>query len=315
MSKTAVKEQVGKIFTPSFKQQELKSCVPLYRPISVILFFLITGIIFIPIGVTVYVVSNNCVEYSVMYYGEGSPVKCEDNSTCEFTFEITEPVKTPVYVYYQLTNFYQNHREYLRSRSNAQLKGNDITEYSQLTDCAPLVSVNDSKDVSMFYEPCGLVAHSYFNDTFELTMTVDGKEQDLELNKNNINWKSDKKLFENPKQRKGVEVIDDYADPDFINWMRPAVSSTFRKLTGVIDDVDQIQGNITISVENNFPVSSFGGTKSIILATTSIFGTKNPALGMIYMITGIIFVLVAVMLFVMTKLSPRKFADKRFLRW
>ena len=314
-----VKQGVGKIFTPSFKQQELKSCVPLYRPLSVILFFLITGIIFIPIGIAVFVVSNNCVEYSVMYYGKDSPVKCQDNTTCEFTFAIDEPIKTPVYVYYQLTNFYQNHREYLRSRSNTQLKGNDITQYSQLTDCAPKVSLNDSKDPKYFYEPCGLVAHSFFNDTFKLHMKESanstGNSTELVLNKQNINWKSDKKLFQNPKQRNGIKVVDDYVDPDFINWMRPAVSSTFRKLTGVIDGVKEVKGNITVSVGNYFPVGSFGGTKSIILATTSVFGSKNPSLGIIYLATGCIFVIVALLLFVLTRVSPRKFADKRFLRW
>ena len=32
-------------------------------------------------------------------------------------------VKGPVYVYYQLDNFYQNHRRYVKSRDNSQLNG------------------------------------------------------------------------------------------------------------------------------------------------------------------------------------------------
>ncbi|ELP83930.1 cell cycle control protein 50C, putative [Entamoeba invadens IP1] len=312
---SGVKNLVTKTFSTSFKQQEMRSCVPLYRPITVILFFLITGLIFIPIGIAVFVVTNQCQEYSVMYVGENSPVNCKPNVPCEFTFTVTKPMKTPVYVYYELTNFYQNHREYLRSRSNKQLKGAAITKYNDLSDCAPRVSLNDSTKPEDFYEPCGLVAASFFNDTFKIDIGTAGNATELVLEKDKINWKSDKNLFKNPKEKNGISVVDDYTDPDFINWMRPAVSSTFRKLTGIINNVDEVKGNITVTVVNNFPVTSFGGTKTIILATTSVFGSKNPALGIIYMAVGGVFVIIAILLFILTKTSPRKFADKRFLRW
>ncbi|KAL7717225.1 EhCdc50 protein [Entamoeba marina] len=310
-----VKGAVSKTFSTSFKQQEMKSCVPLYRPITVILFFLITGIIFIAIGVPVFVVTNNTQEYSVKYVGNDSPVTCELGTSCEFTFTLPSPMKTPVYVYYQLTNFYQNHREYLRSRSNSQLKGKDVSTYSALSDCSPLISLNDSEDVNYLYSPCGLVANSNFNDSFGLVSSINGSDVTLELDKSEINWNSDKKLFKNPEKKVGIVVVDDYEDPDFINWMRPAVSSTFRKLTGVINNVEEISGNVTVTIDNQFPVLDFNGTKTLILATTSIFGSKNPALGIIYMATGLVFVVIAILLFILTRTTPRKFADKRFLRW
>ena len=34
-----------------------------------------------------------------------------------------DKIKGPVYVYYQIDNFYQNHRTYVKSRENKQLKG------------------------------------------------------------------------------------------------------------------------------------------------------------------------------------------------
>ena len=46
-------------------------------------------------------------------------------------------IPAPIYVYYQLDNFYQNHRRYVKSRSNEQLMGNDL-EVSQLDECDPI---------------------------------------------------------------------------------------------------------------------------------------------------------------------------------
>lgn len=42
-------------------------------------------------------------------------------------------------MYYQLDNFYQNHRRYVKSRSFNQLKGSYLTA-SQLTDCDPITT-------------------------------------------------------------------------------------------------------------------------------------------------------------------------------
>ncbi len=38
-------------------------------------------------------------------------------------FKIDQDVTGPVYVYYELKNFYQNHRRYVASRSSYQLNG------------------------------------------------------------------------------------------------------------------------------------------------------------------------------------------------
>lgn len=38
-------------------------------------------------------------------------------------FTIDEDVDGPIYVYYELQNFYQNHRRYVKSRSAYQLEG------------------------------------------------------------------------------------------------------------------------------------------------------------------------------------------------
>ena len=42
---------------------------------------------------------------------------------CVIDLEVPETIPKPVYVYYTLDNFYQNHRRYVKSRSSAQLLG------------------------------------------------------------------------------------------------------------------------------------------------------------------------------------------------
>ena len=64
-------------------------------------------------------------------------------------------------MYYSLTNYYQNHRRYVKSRDDWQLRGEDVS-YSGLKsgDCAPFVG-NSTSDIQ--YAPCGAIANSMFN--------------------------------------------------------------------------------------------------------------------------------------------------------
>lgn len=45
----------------------------------------------------------------------------------------------PVFVYYELDNFYQNHRRYVKSRSVNQLQGDSLSGADVSTDCDPIV--------------------------------------------------------------------------------------------------------------------------------------------------------------------------------
>lgn len=59
-------------------------------------------------------------------------------------------------MYYGLTNFYQNHRRYVKSRDDRQLLGNNDTPTS---DCAPFQYGDNGKPVA----PCGAIANSLFS--------------------------------------------------------------------------------------------------------------------------------------------------------
>ena len=46
----------------------------------------------------------------------------------------------PVYLLYELNNFYQNNRKYIQSKSNYQLAGNTLQSYSKGQICKPYIS-------------------------------------------------------------------------------------------------------------------------------------------------------------------------------
>ncbi len=78
---------------------------------------------------------------------------------CVLQFDVPANIEPPVLLYYKLTNFFQNHRRYVKSLDQNQLRG-DAVSVAKLGngDCKPL-AVIDEKAVY----PCGLIANSLFN--------------------------------------------------------------------------------------------------------------------------------------------------------
>lgn len=74
----------------------------------------------------------------------------------EFNFD--QDVDGPVYLYYEIKNYFQNHRRYYQSLSISQLQGEVLSESDVDLDCQPLY-----KNGSLLLNPCGLIANSYFN--------------------------------------------------------------------------------------------------------------------------------------------------------
>ena len=82
---------------------------------------------------------------------------------CTVKIDIPVKLKHPVFVYYRLSNFYQNHRRYVKSLDAKQLSGVARTA----TDlkgggCDPLAIVTENGVPYPIY-PCGLIANSIFN--------------------------------------------------------------------------------------------------------------------------------------------------------
>jgi len=181
--------------------------------------FGIFGVVFLTLGVTLYVMSDK-IQDSVKQYDMscGPPsippfANGVNPNNCDVVLEIDTDIEGPVYVYYQLENFYQNHRRYVKSRSNEQLLGATLPIGKEqidedLADCAPILtnaqaevtkSVNGKiLDPEGAAYPCGLVAKSVFNDTFTLYSkdpSVPGFDPAIDnvtIDDSDIAWESDR---------------------------------------------------------------------------------------------------------------------------
>ncbi|KNC50358.1 uncharacterized protein AMSG_12017 [Thecamonas trahens ATCC 50062] len=202
-------------------------------------------------------------------------------------------MKAPVYVYYELTNYYQNHRRYVKSRNDAQLRGEPPTSFSKLEDCTPRISASgDESDPSNFFLPDGVAWESDLKTKFKQPpASAPGK-----------------RLY-NPD---GSEL--QFTDPDFVVWMRTAGLPHFRKLHRVINS-DLNPGTYTMAINSRFPVKQFDGTKSVVLSTTSWMGGKNSFLGLAYIIVGSLCILLGVVFLVANIVKPRNLGDQRYLVW
>ena len=217
-------------------------------------------------------------------------------TTCTVSLGVApEYIKAPIYIYYGISSMYQNHRRFVRSRSNEQLMGQ--TE-SGSDMCDPKNTVDGQK-----MNPCGLAAWSTFNDTF--AVNVDG--QPRAVSDKDISWKGDREFkFANylptrvnvdPATRGGKEIEGTVQeDEHFIVWMRTASTKTFRKLWGVIEtDIEKGQ-EITVDVTNLYNSYAFGGEKRVYLSTTTWLGGRNHAFALYNIVVGFLLLISSVLL-------------------
>ena len=160
-----------------FSQQQLPAWQPILTPGTVLPTFFVIGIAFVAIGIGLLYFSNDVketvIEYTDCKNDQGE--MCHDviNRTdasasaptckCDVTFELEEDWPKDVYMYYALTNFYQNHRRYVKSRDEKQLLG-DINKVPD-DNCAPYNKIEGS-DLPVV--PCGAIANSLFNGKLQI---------------------------------------------------------------------------------------------------------------------------------------------------
>ena len=188
---------------------------------------------------------------------------------CRINFTLKEDIRRDVYLYYGLTNFYQNHRRYVKSIDDRQLLG----ERKGSTECEPFAQ-RDGKWIA----PCGAIANSLFNDTFFLKRESEDEREpkSVPITQIGIAWATDKNAkFRNPvvpdgqnlsfafkdtvpppNWRKAIYELDTkdsnngYLNEGLIVWMRTAALPTFRKLYARIAHDKQ---DIDTNYQNSLP--------------------------------------------------------------
>ncbi|MDP2435868.1 MAG: CDC50/LEM3 family protein [archaeon] len=292
----------------AFKQQRLKACQPIFTPAPVILMLFLIGAAFVAIGAALVAASVDLVETSVRY-----DKICTTGSSCTVVLNVPKKMLKPVYFYYQLNNYYQNHRRYVSSRSDTQLRGDRITSLSAVDTCNPDKTFNDTNDINDLLLPCGLIAVSTFNDSFTLQYP---NGTAVEWTTDGIAWQSDidKKFKPIPDGQAGI-VIQNQTDPHFINWMRTAALPTFKKLYTIIHS-DLEAGPYNLQIDDFYDVSSFDGEKRVVLSEISWLGGKNDFLGVTYLVIAGICLVFAIAFWIAVCVRPRQLGDisgvKRF---
>ena len=298
-----------------FKQQKLPGWRPVPTIASTTIIFICFGVIFILLGTLILIFSNQIIEIQKQY--DNLP-DCKESPICNISIEIEKDMDRSIMIYYQLNGFYQNHRRYVKSKSDVQLNGKTMTleEMRKSQECDPVVTNEEmgfkegavsitGKELNMkeLAVPCGLIAKSYFNDVFR-DWKLDNES--ITVNEKDIAWRADKELkYKNTDDlsKQWINITDEH----FIVWMRPAGLPNFRKLWGRIEDIDLKKGQIiTLTIENNFDVTKFDGKKFLILSTVNAFGGKNTFLGISYIVLGAICIVLAIVFIIGYNVHQKK---------
>ena len=108
-------EEYERLKNSKFKQQKLPGWRPVPTITSTTIIFFCFGAVFIVLGIIILVFSNKIEEISYRY-----DEVCKGQETCKIVLKVENDMDRNIMVYYQLDGFYQNHRRYVKSKSDAK---------------------------------------------------------------------------------------------------------------------------------------------------------------------------------------------------
>ena len=288
-------------------RQELKSYTPEWDAKCSIITDLIIMISCFSIGITMLYFSNR---YSIIEIKYSS---CLDNISnveknkkiCNIPFTLDKGIKSPIFVYYKLENFYINHRNFVESKSWKELRGEEGFTKEKcknsylMSEMFPSDSPYYTNQWNYTFQendiasPCGLWARSFFNDTYILNYS-----NGTSININEYNISNDYLKDKFFKRRKDYNIIQwiDVENEHFINWMNIETSNNFKKIWGRID-FDLEPGNYTLIVKNNYDIKKYDAEKYFCISNANSFGINN-LFGYFFIAIGIYLFIVILILWV-----------------
>jgi len=220
--------------------------------------------------------------------------RCTGQATCQITVNITKNMRAPVLMYYAMGPFYQNYNSYMKSEVPKELMGKPVSAALREKFCAKETRLTEAGEERV---PCGMKARSFFNDTFK----VDGhliRQHDSAawawydnpedyLHRPSTKWLYEEYPNDLIGQQQGVK------SEHFIQWMKPGALQRVWNTYGSIDN-DLLAGtSLTLTIANNFDVSSFDGWKQIVFTETTSMGARHNGLGYFLMLGGLGCVIIA----------------------
>lgn len=252
------------------------------------------------------------------------------NFKCMINLNFKEKWEPPIYMHYELTNFFQAHRLYGKSISAGQLGGNRISSSKAYSTCQQYYSyLNDDQleklsdedrdNVALAIHPCGLTSHAMFNDTFIL---VDSNGNQICNTTNpSTNCTDDGITFNSESQR--IKKVDEYtpSEIDFIQlksnlsttpsfyphepshkipkenndyreWIRTSPFNKAIKSFRIIDT--PLEGEYKLYIHSVYPADTYGGSKIITFRKLTWFGTPNWTMAIFYIILAVISLLISI---------------------
>ena len=113
----------------NWNQQTLRAWSPVMTPLKAIVLFLAVGAAFIPTGLYLLNSMGSMWQKTIVYDSTSNmDVSCsistkDAKQLCTYSTTLDRDVTGPIYVYYELGNFFQNHRRYSQNLYFEQLKG------------------------------------------------------------------------------------------------------------------------------------------------------------------------------------------------
>lgn len=278
-----------------FKQQLIQTWHPKINTKCAALTYIAIAGMFIALGISIFATSsylfNRTWRYSDMCAQIGAP--------CTINFQLSQSIISPIYIYYSINGFYQNHKAYTKSISYSQLYDGVMYNTSMISpDCDPIVYNKDlpyttavdgsALDPNGPAFPCGYVASTIFNDTFTI-INVDTNSTVLIDNTKISPWSNSPKYKNANLSLQWIDVEDER----FANWMQLSLFSNFQKVWGVIN-VNMVAGNYMIVIQNNWNSGIFKGTKSIVLTQLGPLANASEFLGYAYISMGTLCVVLAI---------------------
>lgn len=152
------------------------------------------GCSFTMMGALMHVTTQEIVELKHEY----SDLEVDSNGVGFFDFEVHQDMRPPIWVYYELDGYHQNHRRYIESRADVQLHDPLWSKTdSEPESCSPWVKTDGRVNY-----PCGLVAGSVFNDSFALVVRRPNEGStferlEVDSSSETIAWADDVSMFTN----------------------------------------------------------------------------------------------------------------------